>query len=133
MHDHDAWAGLNGEKHKGKHLHTWILFKDCLELHKLTIFSTDAAKRQKFYIQQRVQKPQWASIHQYVSHIEELHGYLKHLIMLKNSPKAVSTTKKGNIPFSEGDSTGFCTHLMESHALYGTRSTMYATTRPREY
>jgi hypothetical protein len=54
MHDRNAWAGLNGEKHEGKCPRTWALFKDCLELHKLTIFSMDAAKRQKFYIQQGV-------------------------------------------------------------------------------
>ncbi len=54
MHDHNVWAGLNREKHKGKHPHIWASFKDCLELHKLTVFSMDAAKRQKFYIQQGV-------------------------------------------------------------------------------
>ncbi len=67
------------------------------------VFSMDAAKRQKFYIQQGVQKPQWASVHQYVSHMEVLNGYLKQLPILKNSPKAVVTTKKGNIPFGESD------------------------------
>ena len=29
-----------------------------------------------------------------------LNDYLKHLPTLKNSPKAVATTKKGNVPFS---------------------------------
>jgi hypothetical protein len=103
MHDRDAWAGLNGEKHEGKRLRTWASFKDCLELHKLTIFSMDAAERQKFYIQQGIQKPQRATVHQYVLRVEVLNGYLRHLPTLKNSPKAVSTTKKGNIPFSEAD------------------------------
>jgi hypothetical protein len=49
MHNCNVLAGLNREKHEGKCLHTWASFKDCLELHKLTNFSTDAAKRQKFY------------------------------------------------------------------------------------
>ncbi len=93
MHDCNAWAGLNGEKHKSKRQYAWALFKDCLELHKLTIFSTDAAKRQKFYIQQGVQKTQQAFLCQYVSCIEVLNRYLKHLPTLKNSPKAVLTTK----------------------------------------
>jgi hypothetical protein len=30
-----------------------------------------------------------------------------HLSMLKNSPKGVSTTKKGNIPFSKADLAAF--------------------------
>jgi hypothetical protein len=102
MHDHNAWAGLNGEKHKGKHPHTWVLFKDCLELQKVTIFSMDAAKRQKFYIQQGVQKPQHATVHLHIL-IKVLNGHLGHLSMLKNSPKAVLTTKKGNISFSEAN------------------------------
>ncbi len=35
--------------------------------------------------------------------MEVLNGYLRHLPMLKNSPKAVTTTKKGNIPFAEAN------------------------------
>ena len=35
--------------------------------------------------------------------MEVLNGYLKYLPTLKNSPKAVATTKKGNIPFEETD------------------------------
>jgi hypothetical protein len=35
--------------------------------------------------------------------MEVLNSYLQHLPMLKNSPKAVVTTKKGNIPFVEAD------------------------------
>jgi hypothetical protein len=35
--------------------------------------------------------------------MEVLNGYLRHLPALKNSPKAVTTTKKGNIPFVEAD------------------------------
>jgi hypothetical protein len=32
-----------------------------------------------------------------------LNDYLKHLPMMKDSPKAVPTTKKGNIPFGEAE------------------------------
>jgi hypothetical protein len=35
--------------------------------------------------------------------MEVLNDYVKHLPMLKDSSKAVPTTKKGNIPFSEAD------------------------------
>ncbi len=35
--------------------------------------------------------------------MEVLNGYLRHLPTLKNSPKAVTTTKKGNIPFAEAN------------------------------
>jgi hypothetical protein len=62
MHEPDLWAGVNGQVTKGRHLQTWMSFLDCLELHKLTVFSADAAKRQQFYIQQVVCRPQRATV-----------------------------------------------------------------------
>ncbi len=50
-------AGVNGQVTEGRRPRTWMSFLDCLELHKLTVFSADAAKRQRFYIQQAVCKP----------------------------------------------------------------------------
>ena len=94
MHEHDLWAGAYGKKHNGKHPRGYTAFLDCLELHKLTVFSADATKRQWYYTQQGIQKPQWATIHHFISHVEVVNWYLKHLPMLKNSPKAVATTKK---------------------------------------
>jgi hypothetical protein len=78
-------------------------FLDCLELHKLTDFSADAAKRQRFYIQQAVHKPQRASVRQNILRMGVLNDYVKHLPRLKDSSKAVLTTKKGNIPFGKAD------------------------------
>ena len=62
MHKCDLWAAVNGLVTKGRHLQMWTSFLDCLELHKLTVFSADAAKRQRFYIQQAVRKPQRATV-----------------------------------------------------------------------
>jgi hypothetical protein len=81
----------------------WTSFLDCLELHKLTVFSADAAKGQWFYIQQVVRKPQRATVRQHISQMGLLNIYVKHLPMLKDSSKAVPTRKKGNIPFGEAD------------------------------
>jgi hypothetical protein len=78
-------------------------FLDSLELHKLTVFSADAAERQRFYIQQAVRKPQRATVRQHISRMGVLNDYVKHLPMLKDSSKAVPTTKKGNIPFGKAD------------------------------
>ncbi len=75
---------------------------DCLELHKLTVFTANAAKRQQYYIQQGIQKPQQATICQFISHVEVLNGYLRQLPTLIKSPKAPATTKKGNVPFQGG-------------------------------
>ncbi len=78
-------------------------FLDCLKLHKLTVFSADAAKSQWFYIQQAVHKPQRATVRQHILRIGVLNDYIKHLPKLKDSSKAVPTTKKGNIPFGKAD------------------------------
>jgi hypothetical protein len=78
-------------------------FLDCLELHGLTVFSADAAKRQRFYIQQAVRKPQRTTVRQHISRMGVLNNYVKHLPTLKDSSKAVQAAKKGNIPFGEAD------------------------------
>ncbi len=103
MHEHDSWAAVNGQVTKGRHPQTRTSFLDCLELHKLTVFSADAAKRQRFYIQLAVRKPQRATVRQHISQIGVLNGYVKHLPTLKDRSKAVPTTKKGNIPFGKAD------------------------------
>ncbi len=103
MNECDWWAAVNGQVTKSRHLRTWMSFLDCLKLHKLTVFSDDAAKRQRFYIQQSVRKPQRATVQQHISCMGVLNDYVKHLPTLKDSSKAVLTTKEGNIPFSEAD------------------------------
>jgi hypothetical protein len=103
MHERDSWAAVNGQVTKGRHPQTWMSFLDCLELHKLTVFSADAAERQRFYIQQAVCKPQRATVQQHILRMGVLNDYVKHLPMLKDSSKAVPTMKKGNIPFGKAD------------------------------
>ncbi len=103
MHKRDSWAAVNGQVTKGRSPRMWMSFLDCLELHKLTVFSADAAKRLQFYIQQVVRKPQRATVQQHILHMGVLNDYVKHLPTLKDSSKAVPTTKKGNIPFNEAD------------------------------
>ncbi len=103
MHKHDLWAAVNGQVIKGRRPRTWMSFLDCLELRKLMVFSADAAKRQRFYIQQAVRKPQRATVQQHISQMGVLNDYVKHLPMLKDSSKTVPTTKNGNIPFGKAD------------------------------
>jgi hypothetical protein len=103
MHDRDLWAGVNSQVTKGRRLQMWMSFRDCFELHKLTVFSADAAKRQQFYILQAACKPQRATVQQHILRMGVLNVYVRHLPMLKDSPKAVPMTKKGNIPFGKAD------------------------------
>jgi hypothetical protein len=103
MHKRDSWAGVNGQVTIGRHPSTWAAFQDCLELHKLTVFTADTAKRQRFYIQQAVRKPQGATVRQHILQIGMLNDYVRHLPTLKDSPKIGLTTKKRNIPFGKAD------------------------------
>jgi hypothetical protein len=103
MHKRDSWAAVFSQVTKGRHPRTWTSFLDCVKLHKLTVFSADAAKRQQFYIQQAVRKPQRATVQQHILQMGVLNDYAKHLPMLKDSSKAVLTMKKGNIPFGKAD------------------------------
>jgi hypothetical protein len=80
-------------------------FLDCLEVHKLTVFSADMAERQRFYIQQAEQAPEGHCATAYLA-MGVLNDYVRHLPTLKDSSKAVPTTKKGNIPFGEADQAG---------------------------
>ncbi len=61
-HENDSWAAVNGKVTKGRRPRMWMSFLDCLELHKLTVFSADAAEKQRFYIQQAMRKPQRATV-----------------------------------------------------------------------
>jgi hypothetical protein len=103
MHEHNSWAAVNGQVTKGRHLQTWMSFLDCLELYKLTVFSADAAEKQRFYIQQAVRKPQRATVRQHISQMGVLNDYVRHLPTLKDSSKAVPTMRKGNISFGKAD------------------------------
>ncbi len=67
MHEQDLWAAVNGQVTKGRHPRMWMSFLDCLELHKLTVFSADTAEKQQFYIQQAVRKSQRATVRQHIS------------------------------------------------------------------
>jgi hypothetical protein len=87
----------------GMHPPLWTAFQDCLELHKLTVFTADMAKRQRLYIQQVVHKPQRATVSQHILQMGVLNDYVRNLLALKDSPKAALMTKKGNIPFGKAD------------------------------
>jgi hypothetical protein len=103
MHERDLWAAVNCQVTKGRRLQIGTSFLDCIELHKLTIFSAATAKRQQFYTQQAVRKSQRATVQQHILRMGLLNDYVKHLPMLKDSSKAVPTTIKGYIPFGKAD------------------------------
>ncbi len=68
MHKHYSWAAVNCQVTKGRHPQMWTSFLDCLELHKLTVFSADAAERQGLYSASGVQAPEGHCVTAYLVH-----------------------------------------------------------------
>jgi hypothetical protein len=66
LHEPDSWAGVNGQMITRGHLRLRTAFWYCIELHKLTVFTADMAKRQQFYIHQAVFNPKRATVQQLI-------------------------------------------------------------------
>jgi hypothetical protein len=48
MHAKDPWEDLRGAKHNGLHVKSVASFWECIDFHKLMVYSVDAAERQRF-------------------------------------------------------------------------------------
>ena len=62
MHTKDPWVDLKGVKHEGLRRKSSLSLCECIDFHKLTIYSIDAAERQRFYILCNLKKPTKSSI-----------------------------------------------------------------------
>jgi hypothetical protein len=107
MHTKNVWISVNGKANKGICMHSWILFMDCIKLHKLTDFPADTTKKQCYY-------PQQVTVRQFVSCMGVLNDYLAHLPTFFDSSMAVAGTKKMNLPFNEADLAGIMFNLVPS-------------------
>ncbi len=92
---------MNGVKHDGLRMKSMKSLEDCIMFHKITVFSVDAAERQKAYMMGSLKKSCQLSIQNHVSSCKVLNGYIGHLPTLHDSSLAVASTEKGNVPFNE--------------------------------
>jgi hypothetical protein len=106
MHQKDPWVAVDGSLNQGPRKKTWESFLEWVELHKLTIISCDAAKLQRYYMQQHIRKPQCVTVRAFVTRMGLLNNYLAYLPTVKDSSMAVADTKKGNTPLDEADLAG---------------------------
>jgi hypothetical protein len=114
MHTKNPWIGVNGKSNKDICVKSWILFMDCIELHKLTIFPADAAEKQHYYKQQTIKKPQRVTVCQFVSCMGVLNDYLAYLPTVFDLSMAVAGTKKMNLRFNEADPVRMVLNLVPS-------------------
>jgi hypothetical protein len=103
MHTKDPWEELKGAKHDGICGKSSKSLWECVDFHKRTIYSIDAAEQQRLYILCHLKKPAKSSIRAHMTRIrmETLNKYLEQLPTIKNSPHAVASAEYGNVPFNE--------------------------------
>jgi len=101
MHAEDPWEDLRGAKHDSLRRKSVASLWECINFHKLTVYSVDAAERQRFYKLCNLKKPVKSSIWSHVTRMETLNKYLGLLPTIKSSPQAVASTELGNVPFNK--------------------------------
>ena len=57
MHSKDPWEDLRGAKHDGLRRKSMASLWECINFHKLTVYSVDAVERQRFYLLCNPKKP----------------------------------------------------------------------------
>jgi hypothetical protein len=67
MHAKDPWEDLKGAKHDGLCRELSTSLWECIVFHKLTVYSIDAAERQRFYMLCNLKKPAKSSIRAHVT------------------------------------------------------------------
>jgi len=67
MHTNDPWEDLRGVKHDGLRRRSITSLWECIDFHKLTVYSADAAERQRFYMLCNLKKPAKSSIRAHVT------------------------------------------------------------------
>jgi hypothetical protein len=101
MHTKDPWEDLKCVKHEGIRRKSCMSLWECIDFHKLAVYSIDAAERQRFYMLCNLKKPTKSSIRAHVTRMETLNKYIGLLLTIKNSPMAVASMELGNVPFNE--------------------------------
>jgi hypothetical protein len=101
MHTKSPWEDIKGAKHNGLCGKLHQSLTDCIEFHKLTVFTVDAAEMLEYYLMCSIKKPVRWTIRMHISCMEALNKYLGILPTIKNSPLAVASTEMDNVPFTE--------------------------------
>ncbi len=81
VHESDPRTSLDGHKNNGLWMKTSEFLEDCT-FHKRTVFSLDAAERQKSYMMGSLKKPHKMPIKGHVSRCKTMNGYISLLPML---------------------------------------------------
>jgi hypothetical protein len=99
----NPYMGLQGVSQKGPRGPLCKSFDDCMMFHHLTVFPSNVAEQERYYITDVLKKPQRISVRQFVQHVEQLNFYIVQLPCFYYSPSVNSKTTPANVPFTEAD------------------------------
>ncbi len=91
MHTKNPWKDIKGAKHNGLCGKLHQSLTDCIEFHKLMVFTVNAVERLKYYLMCSIKKPVRWTIQMHISCMEALNKYLGILPTINNSPLAVAS------------------------------------------
>ena len=87
---------------------------ECVTFHLLSVFRSDAAETQRFYISNGLKKPNRVPIRQFVQRVQQLNGYLHLLPCLFYSERATKLTKEVE-PFDDADLASHILRMVPKH------------------
>jgi len=108
------WTNLFGVLHAEKHNRSRPSFMDCITFHLLTVFRSDMAETQCFYISNGLKKPNRGLIRQLMQRIQQLNGYLDLLPCLYYSDRTTKLTKV-MMPFNDVDLASQILRMVPRH------------------
>ena len=112
--DVTPWVDLYGVEHASKRHRSWKSFMECVTFHLLSVFRSDAAETQRFYISNGLKKPNRVPIRQFVQRVQQLNGYLHLLPCLFFSERATKLTKEVE-PFDDADLASHILRMVPKH------------------
>jgi hypothetical protein len=73
------WEDIYGVTHDKAPTKTWDSFLECIKFHLQQVFRHDAGEALKYYITNRLRKPNRIPIRQFLVQVEQLNSYLETL------------------------------------------------------
>ena len=70
------WTDLFGVEYTEEQKRLWQSFIDCITIHLLTVFRSDATNTQRFYISDGQKKLNRVPIRKVIQRIQQFNGYL---------------------------------------------------------
>jgi hypothetical protein len=72
----NPFVNLQGVSLEGPRGMSCMSFNDCIMFHLLTVFPSNAAEQEKYYVTNVLKKPQRINLRQFVRCVEQLYAYI---------------------------------------------------------